>query len=64
MDEGDGELYNASISLGEAEGTTLLQVDKQVGLHVGGLPEYAGVSVIKIHGDYHDGKCWEGEGGG
>ncbi|XP_050740052.1 putative neural-cadherin 2 [Eriocheir sinensis] len=60
VDEGDGELYNASIPLGDAEAanantTTLLQVDGQVGLHIGGSPEYAGVSVIKIHGDYHDG---------
>ncbi|XP_050739443.1 neural-cadherin-like isoform X4 [Eriocheir sinensis] len=60
-DEGDGELYNASIPLGDAEAAntstaaTLLQVDGQVGLHIGGSPEYAGVSVIKIHGDYHDG---------
>uniref|UniRef100_A0A0P4VXB9 EGF-like domain-containing protein n=2 Tax=Scylla olivacea TaxID=85551 RepID=A0A0P4VXB9_SCYOL len=55
VDEGDGDLYNASVSLGDSEAAAILQVDRQVGLHVGGLPEYAGVSVIKIHGDYHDG---------
>ncbi|XP_042227979.1 putative neural-cadherin 2 isoform X2 [Homarus americanus] len=51
-DEGEGDLYNASVSL---EGRQLLEVDKQEGVHVGGSPEYMGVSVFKIHGDYHDG---------
>ncbi|XP_069941535.1 putative neural-cadherin 2 isoform X3 [Cherax quadricarinatus] len=51
-DDGEGELYNASVSL---EGRQLLEVDKQEGVHVGGSPEYMGVSVFKIHGDYRDG---------
>ncbi|XP_042883447.1 putative neural-cadherin 2 isoform X2 [Penaeus japonicus] len=51
-DDGEGDLYNASVSL---EGRQLLEVDKQEGVHVGGSPEYVGVSVFKIHGDYHDG---------
>ncbi|XP_068212164.1 putative neural-cadherin 2 isoform X4 [Palaemon carinicauda] len=51
-DDGEGDLYNASVSL---EGRQLLEVDKQEGVHVGGSPEYVGVSVFKIHGDYHNG---------
>ncbi|XP_050686791.1 putative neural-cadherin 2 isoform X2 [Eriocheir sinensis] len=52
VDDGDGDLYNASVSL---DSRRLLEVDKQEGVHVGGSPEYAGVSVFKIHGDYHKG---------
>ncbi|KAG7163365.1 neural-cadherin 2-like 1, partial [Homarus americanus] len=52
VDDGDGDLYNASVSL---EGRQLLEVDDQEGVHVGGTPEYVGVSVFQIHGDYHDG---------
>ncbi|XP_045584423.2 putative neural-cadherin 2 isoform X2 [Procambarus clarkii] len=51
-DDGEGDLYNASVSL---EGRQLLEVDKQEGVHVGGSPEYLGVSVFKIKGDYRDG---------
>ncbi|XP_071548441.1 LOW QUALITY PROTEIN: putative neural-cadherin 2 [Panulirus ornatus] len=51
-DDGEGDLYNASLVL---EGRQLLEVDKQEGVHVGGSPEYVGISVFKIHGDYHDG---------
>ncbi|KAK4296782.1 hypothetical protein Pmani_030755 [Petrolisthes manimaculis] len=51
-DDGEGDLYNASLSL---EGRQLLDVDKQEGVHVGGSPEYLGVSVFKIHGDFHEG---------
>ena len=53
MDDGDGDLYNASLSM---DGRQVLEVDKQEGVHVGGSPEYVGVSVFKIHGDYHEGK--------
>ncbi|XP_069183734.1 putative neural-cadherin 2 isoform X2 [Procambarus clarkii] len=51
-DDGEGDLYNASLSM---EGRQLLQVDKQEGVHVGGSPEYVGVSVFKIDGDYYEG---------
>ncbi|XP_069186499.1 putative neural-cadherin 2 [Procambarus clarkii] len=51
-DDGDGDLYNASVVL---EGRQLLQVDGQEGVHVGGTPEYAGVTVFSIHRDYHNG---------
>ncbi|KAK8750481.1 hypothetical protein OTU49_014853, partial [Cherax quadricarinatus] len=51
-DDGDGDLYNASVVL---EGRQLLQVDKQEGVHVGGTPEYMGVTVFSVHKDYHDG---------
>nr|XP_045618159.1 putative neural-cadherin 2 [Procambarus clarkii] len=51
-DDGDGDLYNASVVL---EGRQLLQVDKQEGVHVGGTPEFLDVSVFKIHGDFFDG---------
>ncbi|XP_069195696.1 putative neural-cadherin 2 [Procambarus clarkii] len=51
-DDGDGDLYNASVVL---EGRQLLQVDGQEGVHVGGTPEYAGVNVFSIHRDYHNG---------
>ncbi|XP_045113360.1 putative neural-cadherin 2 isoform X2 [Portunus trituberculatus] len=52
VDDGDGDLYNASLSM---DGRQVLEVDKQEGVHVGGSPEYVGVSVFKIHGDYHEG---------
>ncbi|XP_069195841.1 putative neural-cadherin 2 [Procambarus clarkii] len=51
-DDGDGDLYNASVVL---EGRQLLQVDGQEGVHVGGTPEYAGVTVFSIHRDYYNG---------
>lgn len=51
-DDGEGDLYNASLSM---DGRQLLEVDKQEGVHVGGSPEYVGVSVFKIHGDFYDG---------
>ncbi|XP_042237551.1 putative neural-cadherin 2 isoform X1 [Homarus americanus] len=52
VDDGDGDLYNASVVL---EGRQMLEVDGQEGVHVGGTPEYAGVTVFNIHRDYHDG---------
>nr|XP_045584132.1 putative neural-cadherin 2 [Procambarus clarkii]XP_045584133.1 putative neural-cadherin 2 [Procambarus clarkii] len=51
-DDGDEELYNASLVLG---GGRLLQVDKQEGVHVGGSPEFVDVSVFRVHSDYFDG---------
>ncbi|XP_071516734.1 putative neural-cadherin 2 [Panulirus ornatus] len=51
-DDGDGELYNASVSL---EGRQLLAVDRQDGVYVGGSPEYVGLALFNIHGDFHDG---------
>ncbi|KAK8750488.1 hypothetical protein OTU49_014861, partial [Cherax quadricarinatus] len=51
-DDGDGDLYNASLVL---EGRQLLQVDKQEGVHVGGTPEFLDVSVFKIESDFFDG---------
>ncbi|KAK7072335.1 hypothetical protein SK128_007151 [Halocaridina rubra] len=52
VDDGGSDLYNASVAL---EGRQLLEVDKQEGVHVGGSPEYVGLSVFNIHGDYYDG---------
>lgn len=52
VDDGDGDHYNASVSL---EGRQLLQVDTEDGVHVGGAPELVGVTV-KIHEDYFEGE--------
>ncbi|XP_069195930.1 putative neural-cadherin 2 [Procambarus clarkii] len=52
VDDGDGDLYNASVSL---EGRQLLEVDTEEGVHVGGAPEYSDASILQIHSDYHDG---------
>ncbi|KAG7159878.1 Neural-cadherin-like 16 [Homarus americanus] len=52
-DDGDEDLYNASLALGGPH--NLLEVDKQEGVHVGGTPEFMDVSVFKIHRDYYDG---------
>ncbi|KAG7160255.1 Neural-cadherin-like 14 [Homarus americanus] len=52
VDDGDGDLYNASVVL---EGRQLLEVDKQEGVHIGGSPEFLDVSVFKIQNDYFDG---------
>lgn len=54
VDDGDGDHYNASVSL---EGRQLLHVDTQDGVHVGGAPELVGVTV-KIHEDYYEGEWW------
>ncbi|KAG7158557.1 Neural-cadherin-like 22, partial [Homarus americanus] len=51
-DDGDGELYQASVSL---EGRQLLSVDRLEGVHVGGTAEYVGLTVVKVHGDFYDG---------
>ncbi|KAK3862264.1 hypothetical protein Pcinc_031852 [Petrolisthes cinctipes] len=55
VDDGDGDLYNATVG---SEGTRLLQVDKQEGVHIAGSPEYVDISIFKIQGDYFDG-CME-----
>ncbi|KAK8399372.1 hypothetical protein O3P69_003470 [Scylla paramamosain] len=52
VDDGDGDLYNASLVL---EGEQLLDVDKQEGIRVGGSPYYQEKGVLKIHNDYFDG---------
>lgn len=53
VDDGDGDLYNATVG---SEGTRLLQVDKQEGVHIAGSPEYVDISIFKIQGDYFDGE--------
>nr|XP_053637261.1 putative neural-cadherin 2 [Cherax quadricarinatus] len=56
VDDGDNELYNASMVLeGQQQQQQLLQVDKQEGVHIGGTPEFLDVSVFRIHGDFFDG---------
>ncbi|MPC29128.1 Neural-cadherin [Portunus trituberculatus] len=52
VDDGDGDLYNASLVL---EGEQLLDVDKQEGVRVGGSPYFQEKGVLKIHNDYFDG---------
>ncbi|XP_050723127.1 putative neural-cadherin 2 isoform X2 [Eriocheir sinensis] len=52
-DDGDGDLYNASLLL--LEGRQLLEVDKQEGVRVGGAPHFQDAGVLKIHSDYFDG---------
>ncbi|XP_050723109.1 putative neural-cadherin 2 isoform X3 [Eriocheir sinensis] len=52
-DDGDGDLYNASLLL--LEGRQLLEVDKQEGIRVGGAPHFQNTGVLKIHSDYFDG---------
>lgn len=53
-DDGDGDLYNASLLL--LEGRQLLEVDKQEGVRVGGSPHFQDAGVLKIHSDYFDGE--------
>ncbi|KAK8730316.1 hypothetical protein OTU49_008215, partial [Cherax quadricarinatus] len=52
VDDGDGDLYNASMSL---EGRQMLEVDTVEGVYVGGTPEYVSVNVLQIESDFHDG---------
>ncbi|XP_063876230.1 putative neural-cadherin 2 [Scylla paramamosain] len=52
VDDGDGDLYNASLVL---EGEQLLNVDKQEGVRVGGSPYFQDTGVLKINNDYFDG---------
>lgn len=57
VDEGDGPLYNATPTPSTLQGwSTPLLVDKREGVHVGGSPEYVGVSLYTVHHDFHDGK--------
>lgn len=53
VDDGDGDLYNASLVL---EGRQLLEMDGTDGILVGGSPEYDGVTMFKVHNDFHDGR--------
>ncbi|KAK8405263.1 hypothetical protein O3P69_001675 [Scylla paramamosain] len=56
VDEGDGPLYNATSTPAATQGwSTSLLVDRQEGVHVGGSPEYVGVSLYIVHHDFHDG---------
>ncbi|XP_069196001.1 putative neural-cadherin 2 isoform X2 [Procambarus clarkii] len=56
VDEGDGALYNATPTPATLQGwSTPLLIDKQEGVHVGGSPEYVGVSLYTVHYDFHDG---------
>ena len=55
-DDGDGDLYNASVSL---EGRQLLEVDRKAGMVVGGVPrqgEDSGTSASQR--DFHDGESF------
>lgn len=53
-DDGDGDLYNASLLL--MEGRQLLEVDKQEGVYVGGSPHFHSSGILRIHSDYFDGE--------
>ena len=56
MDDGDGDLYNASLVL---EGRQLLEMDGQEGVLIGGSPEYVGATMFKVHNDFREGKEWK-----
>ena len=56
-DEGDGPLYNTTVTPSSLHGWTApLLVDRHEGVHVGGSPEYVGVSLHAVHSDFRDGK--------
>ncbi|XP_069191341.1 LOW QUALITY PROTEIN: putative neural-cadherin 2 [Procambarus clarkii] len=56
VDEGDGPLYNTTPTPPSLLGWMLpLVVDRHEGVHVGGSPEYVGVSLHAVHNDYRDG---------
>ncbi|XP_042237522.1 putative neural-cadherin 2 isoform X2 [Homarus americanus] len=56
VDEGDGPLYNATPTPATLHGwKTPLLIDRQEGVHVGGSPEYVGVSLYTVHHDFLDG---------
>nr|XP_053646348.1 neural-cadherin-like [Cherax quadricarinatus] len=56
VDEGDGVLYNTTSTPSALQGwTRSLSVDRHEGVHVGGSPEYVGVSLHTVHNDYRDG---------
>ncbi|XP_050723500.1 putative neural-cadherin 2 isoform X2 [Eriocheir sinensis] len=52
VDDGDGDLYNASLVL---EGRQLLEMDGTEGVLVGGSPEYVGATMFKVHNDFREG---------
>ncbi|XP_071516704.1 putative neural-cadherin 2 [Panulirus ornatus] len=52
VDDGDGDLYNASMAL---EGRQLMKVDLEGEIYVGGSPEYVGAAMLDLHSDYYDG---------
>uniref|UniRef100_A0A0P4W7D6 EGF-like domain-containing protein n=1 Tax=Scylla olivacea TaxID=85551 RepID=A0A0P4W7D6_SCYOL len=52
VDDGDGDLYNASLVL---EGRQLLEMDGQEGVLIGGSPEYVGATMFKVHNDFREG---------
>lgn len=53
VDDGDGDLYNASLVL---EGRQLLEMDGSEGVLVGGSPEYVGATMFKVHNDFREGR--------
>ncbi|KAK8727052.1 hypothetical protein OTU49_009906, partial [Cherax quadricarinatus] len=54
-DEGDGDLYNSSLTwLRSPEGSGLLQVDAE-GVLVGGAPQHLTLRAFTVHRDYFDG---------
>lgn len=56
-DEGDGPLYNTTPTPASLRGWTApLLVDRHEGVHVGGSPEYVGVSLHAVHSDFSDGE--------
>lgn len=56
-DEGDGLLYNTTPTPSSLRGWTApLLVDRHEGVHVGGSPEYVGVSLHAVHSDFRDGE--------
>lgn len=57
-DEGDGPFYNTTATPSSLHGWTApLLVDRHEGVHVGGSPEYVGVSLQAVHSDFRDGEC-------
>ncbi|XP_076057185.1 putative neural-cadherin 2 [Oratosquilla oratoria] len=54
-DEGDGAAYNVSLRSARGGAAAALGVDKLEGVHIGGTPEYVGVSVFKVHHDFQFG---------
>ncbi|KAG0728141.1 Neural-cadherin [Chionoecetes opilio] len=52
VDDGDGDLYNASLVL---EGRQLLEMDGQEGVLIGGSPEYVGATMFEVHNDFREG---------
>ncbi|XP_066966022.1 putative neural-cadherin 2 [Macrobrachium rosenbergii] len=57
VDDGDGPLYNSTVTPAtKREWLTQLRIDRQEGIHVGGSPDYIGVSSIyTVLRDFHNG---------